>query len=96
VVVENAGGPAGKFLDLVDKDAFTVGNVVLARDKLPEASTSYQHERNHVDQYQIFGPFFPPTYGLFQAAGWAISSVTDDPNDAPEDYNLFEIWAGDY
>jgi hypothetical protein len=48
--------------------AITLGHVVLARDHRSLGFTR-RHERVHVRQYEVWGPFFIPAYLL--AALWA-------------------------
>ena len=47
--------------------AFTIGSVVIARDRLDDRV--WRHELGHVRQYAWCGPMFLPLYGL--AAGWS-------------------------
>jgi hypothetical protein len=49
--------------------AITVGHVVIARDAASMAFTRC-HERAHVRQYELWGPFFIPAYLL--ASLWAV------------------------
>ena len=48
--------------------ALTLGHVVIARDERA-LETTRGHERVHVRQYERWGPFFLPAYGL--ASAWA-------------------------
>ena len=52
-------------------DALTLGHVVLGRDA-PALDATRAHERVHVRQYELWGPFFLPAYliaGLLALAG---------------------------
>jgi hypothetical protein len=44
-------------------DAITLGHVVIGRDAWALESTR-AHERVHVRQYEVWGPFFIPAYFL--------------------------------
>ena len=48
--------------------AVTFGHVILSVDELDEATL--EHELAHVGQYERWGPFFIPAYGL--ASLWAL------------------------
>ncbi len=91
VVVENAGGPAGAFMDAVDVPAFTIGHVVFAEGPLQAQSPTYVHEvGGHVPQYEMLGGGFLPLYGGAEVVADGISAVTGGD---PHDYNVFEMWA---
>ena len=47
--------------------AFTVGSVVISRDRLSEGV--WRHEESHIRQYAVLGPAFWPAYAL--ACGWS-------------------------
>ena len=62
IVYENMSGVAGAFMNIVGGDVITIGNVILAKEQLPYGSDTYRHERGHVMQGAILGPFYLPTY----------------------------------
>ncbi len=49
--------------------AMTLGHVVLGRDEMMLDYTR-KHERVHVRQYELWGPFFLPAYGLSSLYCW--------------------------
>ena len=63
-VVEACGGPLARLSRIPlmgGVGALTVGHVVLATNER-QMSWSRVHERAHVRQYEIWGPFFVPAY----------------------------------
>ncbi|WP_419190659.1 hypothetical protein [Saltatorellus ferox] len=62
--------------------AITFGHVVVGRDAFQLQRTRV-HERVHVRQYETFGPFFLPAYGLSSA--WCLCRRVD-----PYRQNIFE------
>ena len=75
--------------------AFTVGNVVLHRERVggllssasPAGSPLLAHEARHSTQYAVLGPAFLPLY--FAAAGWSVLRTGN-----PGTGNVFERLAG--
>lgn len=67
-VLEVHGGFATWLLRTVRAGAMTLGHVVIALDEAAH-DFSREHERVHVRQVEVFGPFFLPAYGL--ASLWA-------------------------
>lgn len=49
--------------------ALTLGHTVLAIDEMAHDQTR-SHERIHVRQYERWGPFFLPAYGLSSLVEW--------------------------
>ncbi|HEX4965468.1 MAG TPA: hypothetical protein VF173_31950 [Thermoanaerobaculia bacterium] len=62
------GGFAKWFLSRVGARAMTLGHVVIARGSA-ELDSTWNHEREHVRQVELWGPFFIPAYLL--ASVWA-------------------------
>lgn len=90
-------GPSGLLLAsgwqlrLPKAAAFTVGNVVLHRDRaaplLGPGSALLAHESRHSSQYALLGPAFLPLY--FAAAAWSVLRTGN-----PGTGNPFERLAG--
>lgn len=68
-VLEVWGGASRGVLAAAGSRAMTLGHVVLGRDPLALHSTR-AHERAHVRQVEVWGPFFIPAY--FAASLWAV------------------------
>lgn len=70
-VLELGGRPFARLLNLgvIPIGALTLGHVVLGRDQRALDATRL-HERVHVRQYEIFGPFFLPCYLLCSLSCW--------------------------
>lgn len=71
-VLELGGRPFARLLNLgvIPIGALTLGHVVLGRDQRVLEATRV-HERVHVRQYEVFGPFFLPCYLLCSLGCWA-------------------------
>lgn len=75
-VVEAHGGLVTRLLELPERlrlgvapMALTLGHVVLGRTQAALDLTR-DHERVHVRQYERWGPFFLPAYGLSSLVAW--------------------------
>lgn len=72
-VVEAHGGVIGKLLRsrLFRAQALTLGHVVVARGPISMESLR-AHERVHVRQYEVLGPFFLLAYALASLHAWLL------------------------
>lgn len=75
--------------------AMTLGHTILGRTSVA-LDLARDHEHVHVRQYERWGPFFLPAYGLFSlAAWWRGGRAYRDNRFEREAYGTTDIFPGD-
>lgn len=73
---------------IVPASALTMGHVVFGRDRAALAFTR-MHERVHVRQYEVWGPFFLPAY--LGIACWLYARGRDGYRDNPFEIQAYAV-----